>query len=110
MKRLKILLQVLLIAALAVNFTSCKDGDSEIVGSWYYSEDPEEVTIFNDDGTGATVFPGGQDAFVYVYDSENGILSMVWDDGIPESYYVLIDKDTMYMTDGSDRVEVYIRR
>lgn len=81
----------------------------KIVGTWYYSEDPEDLTIFNADGTGQNTYLGSSDSFVYSYNSKTGVLEFIWDDGIYESYTVWIDGNTLYVTDG-ETVEIYLRK
>lgn len=110
MKSLKILLGIIIVAVLTLNLTGCENGpSSKIVGTWYYSEDPEDLTIFNADGTGQNTNLGSSDSFVYSYNSKTGVLEFIWDDGIYESYTVWIDGNTLYITDG-ETVEIYLRK
>lgn len=111
MKNLKLIFTVLLVAFLAVGFSGCnKDESSDIVGTWYFSEDPTDITTFNADGTGVSGSAGSEDRFKYTYNVMTCELSLAWDDGYYETYFVWIDGNTMYAENEEGKLEVYIRK
>lgn len=111
MKNLKFILAVVFVAVLAVNFSGCsKDNSSEIVGTWYFKEDPTDITTFNADGTGVSGSAGSEDRFKYTYNVMTCELSLLWDDGYYETYIVWIEGNTMYANNEEGQLEIYIRK
>lgn len=116
MRKLKSILFVIFVAVLAVNIAGCKDDEepasSKIVGTWHTEGDPDDVMVFNADGTGAYIYaPGGiNDAFTFAYDEKAGTLSVQWTDGTVESMFITIDGNRMYLYDesGIQNADIYV--
>ena len=119
MRSFKSVLFVIFVAALTVNLAGCKDDDDDkaasekIAGTWYCEGFPEDIMVFNADGTGAYIRAdeGINDAFTFSLDEKAGTLSILWSDGEAESWPVSIDGNRMYLyeSDGIEPAEVYVR-
>lgn len=118
MKKLKSILFVIFVAALAVNIAACKDdkdsaSSSKIAGTWYCEGFSDEVMVFNADGTGAYIYaPGGiNDPFTFSYDEKAGTLSFLRSDGFVETVNITIDGNRMYLydEDGIAFADIYVR-
>lgn len=117
MKKLKSVLFVIFIAVLAVNIAGCKDDNdsasSKIAGTWYCEGSPDDIMIFNADGTGAYIYALGgiYDPFTFSYDEKAGTLSFLWADGTVEESFITIDGNRMYLydEDGIASADIYVR-
>ena len=108
MRSFKSVLFAVFVAALTVNLVGCKDDDDDktvsekIVGTWNNVDYPEEIIVFNADGTG--IYKDATDemfyyTFSFSYDEETGILKMRRPDGTVAQAIVTIDGNRMYLRD-----------
>ena len=108
MRSFKSVLFAVFVAALTVNLAGCKDDDDDkavserIVGTWNNVDYPEEIIVFNADGTG--IYKDATDemfyyTFSFSYDEETGILKMRRPDGTVDQAIVTIDGNRMYLRD-----------
>ena len=108
MRSFKSVLFAVFVAALTVNLVGCKDDDDDktvsekIVGTWNNVDYPEEIIVFNADGT--EIYKDATDemfyyTFSFSYDEETGILKMRRPDGTVAQAFVTIDGNRMYLRD-----------
>lgn len=112
-------LALLLAVVLSVGFASCKDDDDEeangggtgveagignIVGTWRYTFSSGYITFtFNADGTGSDIeidhaSENHGSNFSYVYDGEEGVVVILYDEGYTETYdVVFVNSNVMYL-------------
>ena len=73
---------IVLIIALMISMLLCACGGNPIVGSWTGSLEGVPLTmVFDEDGSGSLSAMGGLLAVNYTYTAENGVLTLIPEEG-----------------------------